>query len=604
MASIQETTAVSLRKGNTAENDAFTGILGEVVADLGIDSTGVDINTTLRLHNGVTQGGIKLARADLTNVTSKALATSRNLYGDKNLAYADLSNIEELVDLDQQHAVRDYMHEYGLALNSQIDELDLAKANVTMNNVDTASLATGEGQTGKHSGKNLAYADASNINSKYLADAQYRSGDDGDKALAYADASNINTTGLTNSNHSGGPTLARADLTNVTNANFKNKTDAVNTEYITNKINQINPNSSSTSTEYPTTGAVIEYVANELNELDYMNPNLDNATSWEPLYANINTPYFYDNTSTNFTATGSNFTTTIVEDTNTLPALIPTNRILTGTELNLQLAVYGLSSEDPTRPQDSNKPNSVRLYPEFGTTNLPTQRITFINNAGSKATGTLVSTPHPNLSGVYHYAIGLSIDDIVGPEGQAISTGWNANSSTNITEVPCYKNINNITVTPVLVLQPSTVSSGHITEFEFNPAVTNTEITSAVNITIGHPFTVTTAKDPVTDDKIPTATIQSGSVAKFNLLTTINTAIPEIGGAGLLKANLENLPGMTSTDIIENGSAAWFINKTKNVPDIAASTIDASEYERIATIGQVWECARRIDSRITFRQWS
>lgn len=615
MASIQETTAVSIRKGNTAENDAFTGILGEVVADLGVDGTGVDIGTTLRLHNGVTQGGIRMARADLTNVTSKTLASSRELYGDKNLAYADLSNIEELVNTDQKYVVRDYMHSYGLALNSQIDDLDTRKANVTMDNVDTAALATGEGQTGKHSGKDLAYADASNINAKYLADAQYRSGDDGDKALAYADASNINTTNLASTNHGGGPTLAKADLTNVTNANFKNKADAINTEYTTNKITQINTSSSSTSTEYTSAAAVIDYVASELNKLDYMNPNLDNATSWEPLYADINTPYYYNNDVTKFTATGSSFTTTTAYSdvttagtvTKNLPTIAPTNRILTGTTVNLQLAVYGLSTtDDPIlRPYDADKPATVRLYPEFGTTNLATQRITFINNAGSTATGTLVSTAHPSLSGVYHYSIGLSIDDVVGPDGQkTTSSGWNANDSSDITEVPCYKNINNIVVTPVLTLQVATVSSGHITKFEFDPKTTDTQITNAVNITVGHPFTVSVTKDAQTGDKVPAATIQSGSVAKFNLLTTTNSNIPEIGGAGLLKANLENLPGMTVADIMENGSAAWSINKTKSVPDITLSTIDASEYERIATIGQVWECNKKIDSRITFRQWS
>ena len=79
MASIQETTSIQLRKGNTAENLAFTGAIAEVSADLGADSTGTDINTTLRLHNGVIPGGIPMARADLTNVTTKTLASSRDL---------------------------------------------------------------------------------------------------------------------------------------------------------------------------------------------------------------------------------------------------------------------------------------------------------------------------------------------------------------------------------------------------------------------------------------------------------------------------------------------------------------------------------------------
>ena len=34
------------------------------------------------------------------------------------------------------------------------------------------------------------------------------------------------------------------------------------------------------------------------------------------------------------------------------------------------------------------------------------------------------------------------------------------------------------------------------------------------------------------------------------------------------------------------------------------NAIDYAEYNRLATIGQVWDCARSIDSRIIFRKWS
>ena len=61
---------------------------------------------------------------------------------------------------------------------------------------------------------------------------------------------------------------------------------------------------------------------------------------------------------------------------------------------------------------------------------------------------------------------------------------------------------------------------------------------------------------------------------------------------------------MTALDIIENANASWSINKTKPVPAITSSSIDSAEYNRLATIGQVWDCARSIDSRIIFRKWS
>ena len=119
MASFVETTAISLRKGDTTANMNFTGILGEITADLGYSSSGgaqgTDINTTLRLHNGVTKGGIPMCRADTRNITSQVLAENRPLFGDKNLAYADLSNIEKLTDAPTIERVVTVLTEYGLS---------------------------------------------------------------------------------------------------------------------------------------------------------------------------------------------------------------------------------------------------------------------------------------------------------------------------------------------------------------------------------------------------------------------------------------------------------------------------------------------------------
>lgn len=604
MASIQETTSIQLRKGNTAENLAFTGAIAEVSADLGTDSTGTDINTTLRLHNGVIPGGIPMARADLTNVTTKALASSRNLYGDKNLAYADLSNIEELEDTDQQHVVRDYMHTYGLALNSQVEELDKSKANRTMDNVDTSTLATGEGEAGKHSGKNLAYADMSNVTTVDLATS---TGHDG-KNLAYYDLNNINTANLIKATNTrpftmSGPVIAAVDLSNVTDNTIKDRLDGLDVEYIINKKTSIDPKSTSTNIDYPTAGAVIEYVEGKLNKLDYMNPNFDNASTWEPLYGKTGTQLIYNNDVDNFTATGSNFTTTSLYKEANIPAIIPTNEHLSESIL-LKMAVYTLRAYDPDKPQDEDKPEIIRVYPEFGTTQLTPQDVTFINSTGSKAKARLVCTPHPSLSGVYHYAIALSSDNVVGPDNSRYtSNGWVANNSTNIHEVPCYNNINNIVVTPVLVAQVNTVSGGHITSFIFDPEVSPETMTSK-SITFGHPFNVTIEDDPVTTDVYPIPEIQSGNNATFNLITISDPNLPAIGGANVLKTSLDNLPGMTALDITENANASWTINKVKPIPAITSTSIDSAEYNRLATIGQVWDCARSIDSRIIFRKWS
>jgi len=45
---------IQIRRGNAAENDAFTGAIGEVTMDT--------TNNTLRVHDGITAGGTKLAK--------------------------------------------------------------------------------------------------------------------------------------------------------------------------------------------------------------------------------------------------------------------------------------------------------------------------------------------------------------------------------------------------------------------------------------------------------------------------------------------------------------------------------------------------------------
>ncbi|MBR3511045.1 MAG: hypothetical protein IKN73_03210 [Alphaproteobacteria bacterium] len=45
---------IQIRRGSAAENDAFTGAVGEITMDT--------TNNTLRVHDGTTAGGIKLAK--------------------------------------------------------------------------------------------------------------------------------------------------------------------------------------------------------------------------------------------------------------------------------------------------------------------------------------------------------------------------------------------------------------------------------------------------------------------------------------------------------------------------------------------------------------
>lgn len=218
MASVLETTAVSFRKGSHAANEVFTGVSGEIVVDLGNASStasGTDINATIRMHNGITPGGIPMARADMRNITTRVLAEYREIFGDSNLAYADLHNIVTTTDAIQIKRIVDVLNTYGIINTKTLSEAlepyafkdttninttdltDASKHNsvdtgyplafASMKNVDTENLATGEGANGKHKGKNLAYADCSNIIIANLADKSLRPND----ALAYANLSNV-----------------------------------------------------------------------------------------------------------------------------------------------------------------------------------------------------------------------------------------------------------------------------------------------------------------------------------------------------------------------------------------------------------------------------
>lgn len=589
MASFQETTAISLRKGSTSECDAFTGILGECVFCSGDDSAGTDINTTLRIHNGITQGGISMARADLTNVNTKALATHRNWLGDKNLAYADLSNIETLSDSTAIALVFETLHGYGLASIEQIDDLEDRKANRTMDNVETSTLADGRTPDTEGKNGNLAYTNMSNVNTKYLADSQYRTGEDDDKALAYADASNVNTANLIElvadrPSTMQGPVLTDKDLSNVTDEVFKSHADDINTEYTTFKDQIINPESSGLNTHYPTIGAVIDYTAQEIGKLEYMDPEFLKAESWEALYTNAAARDVFNTDPNMLTATGTNYTVDMRYSDN--PERLETINTITPVSywnatalpvIPLKLAVYNTQVGD-----DNNKeqPKRYRLYPEYGKTDLGTQTLTFVTEEGGTCTGTLTTTQHPSNSSIYRYQF-----EKTGADGDGWA-GIPAGLDDFVENAPKYDCSTTIMVEQVLCMELVTVEAGAITGFNFVPSYV-AEALQDTTSTVYHPI-------------LADGSLQSGNNASVDI--TVSNDLPLIGGAGLVKMDLSNLPGMTNIDIAANAGAQWTINKSKTV-DRAAVTIPASEYNRLLTAGQMYDTIKNTTA-VTIRKWS
>jgi hypothetical protein len=61
-------TQVQLRRGTTAQNNSFTGAVGELSIDTDIK--------TIRIHDGSTAGGFGIAKSDLSNVSNVGVLTA------------------------------------------------------------------------------------------------------------------------------------------------------------------------------------------------------------------------------------------------------------------------------------------------------------------------------------------------------------------------------------------------------------------------------------------------------------------------------------------------------------------------------------------------
>lgn len=554
MTSYVNTTAVSIRKGSTEANNGFTGVLGEVTADLGMPDDegrvyGTDLHTTLRLHNGIDAGGIRMARADTRNITTEVLAENRETFGDKNLAYATLSNLEELNSSTQSGTINnivDIFMNYGLANKDcrNVDTSDLATAGhghsgenlayANMLNVNTVNLASSTG----HAGKNLAYADTSNINTANLVDTNIHIGDSSTgKPLAYADASNINTDNLAIDRGSAyGSPLLKADLTNAAENAFNNLFDDVyKVESTINKDTTIPNNTAEIQVNhYPETKAVKEYVDTKFNTLnsDYLNTNFSNVSTWELLYAEGNSERLYKYINTIETTGKFTLHDTLVSSIQLVDDKKPLG-FYVGFDNNFYVEFeddytsIDISSYSPLIIESKNKQSTITIY----------------------VTSTEVS------GGIYHNII-----------NNFIISGNQIDFEENTIYLP----INNTVIyNPFITLSVSKVDSdGNVTELQVEP---NTGYTNLENQSI---------------------TITDG----VQTLTCIINAIdltPTIGGAGLLKTNLTNLPGMSENDSINESNSRWRISHSERIPSIT-DNIPETEYYRIITSGLLIDAMRNI----------
>jgi len=81
-------TQVQFRRGTTAQNNSFTGAVGEIVVN--------NTNQSIRVHDGTTQGGFEQAKADLSNHNGVGVLTATTFVGALTGTASSTTNIPNL----------------------------------------------------------------------------------------------------------------------------------------------------------------------------------------------------------------------------------------------------------------------------------------------------------------------------------------------------------------------------------------------------------------------------------------------------------------------------------------------------------------------------
>lgn len=593
MASIVETKSVAIRKGNHNENVAFTGVLGEVTADLGYEdksgNLGTDSNTTLRLHNGVTKGGVPMARADMLNVSTELLAQGRESINDKNLAYSDLSNIVLPENSSARNRIKSIMETCGLADENDVaDRLEM-KADADTSNINTANLTSSIIHDGVEEGDYpLAYASTKNINTLDLATTQYHNDStNGNLPLSYANMSNVDTTNITKStsertserlditgpviakadfsntdttnltlssqnrpSNMSGPMLARADLANVDPSAFS--VDTFGLEKTANKKGVINP-SDTNQNDYPNVPAVISYVEGKVSNIEgnYANTFLSNIESWDMLYGTSTSPIMKRSA----TVDSSNEGFKVGDSCETDVYLKDDEKDILWVKITSVASGGGIQS------------NGISFHGNVGNLDLTSYNPFKIESPAQGGTDAVFTiTSNPDGSGSYSYTIesisnpgsGFSIDDECVIKSNATSEEFKI----------VYKTLK--VVVKNIEVTDSTANSGRMTEIECDPAYGITSVTASS----------------------VTATSKTNATATVSITSSMSN---ENGQAGLAKVDFTNLRGMTANDQTAERNAPWRIRHNEAIPSVSQGSISADQYYTIATNGNVWDALRQLD---------
>lgn len=230
-------TAVSFRYGERGSYTQFRGVKGEIT---------VDITTpTVFVHTGNNEEGVPLAREDLKNVSTAAIAA-------KSIARSDLSNIS--IE-DTVNVVKDKLLLLGYASRDMddittagYDNLDATYARSSLTNVEKLDLVTKLGTD------TFAKVDLTNVTTATIAD----------KGIAKTDLTNVTAATIKEKG------IASNTLDNVTLTDTIRDEDHLNLQKVSNCVAVTSAEASEAGT-YPTAYSVKQ-------ALDAIPPMITNIT--------------------------------------------------------------------------------------------------------------------------------------------------------------------------------------------------------------------------------------------------------------------------------------------------------------------------------------
>jgi len=161
-------TVLQFRRGNTTQNNSFTGAVGEISIDTTID--------TLRLHDGSTAGGFEIttntASQTLTNKTLTSAVLNTAVSGTAVLDEDNMAS-DSATQLATQQSIKAYVDsEVGaLSLNLTVGADTGSNDTVTVG-TDTLSFTGGTGIDTTVSDNDISFAIDSTVSTKDFAIAQ------------------------------------------------------------------------------------------------------------------------------------------------------------------------------------------------------------------------------------------------------------------------------------------------------------------------------------------------------------------------------------------------------------------------------------------------